>query len=132
MKKKIFLVGVLVLSGCASIPMEPGAERIVVSPNAAPRSCKFLGQVIGNQGNFFTGAYTSNRNLEEGAMNDLKNQAHKLGGNYVQLITNRAGITGSVSGSFDQQGGYVGGGSQQTNVTNFGNAYRCNPKLIGL
>jgi hypothetical protein len=87
---------------------------------------------VGNQGNFFTGNYTSNRNLEEGAMNDLRNKASKLGANYIQLVTNRAGVTGSMSGSFDKHGGFMSGGSAQTNVTNLGNAYHCDPKAIGL
>ena len=132
--KKLLSISALtiVISGCASIPAEPGAARVISSPNAAPKQCKFVAQVVGNQGNFFTGGFTSNRNLEEGAMNDIRNKAAKLGANYIQLVTNRAGITGSTSGSFSSHGGYMSGGSEQTNVTNLGNAYRCPPKSIGL
>ena len=122
----------IMISGCTSIPMDPQATRIIASPNAAPKQCIYIGQVVGNQGNFFTGSFTSNRNLEEGAMNDLRNKASKLGANYIQIVTNRAGITGSTSGTFNSQGGYISGGSEQTNVTNLGNAYRCPPKSIGL
>lgn len=122
----------LLVSGCASIPMDPKAARVIASPNAAPKECKYVGQVVGNQGNFFTGGFTSNNNLEEGAMNDLRNKANRLGANYIQLVTSRAGVTGSTSGAFDGHGGYMSGGSQQTNVTNLGNAYSCPPKLIGL
>ena len=131
---KLISISVLtiIISGCASIPADPQASRVIASPNAAPKECKYAGQVVGNQGNFFTGGFTSNRNLEEGAMNDLRNKASRLGANYIQLVTNRAGVTGSTSGSFDRQGGYISGGSQQTNVTNLGNAYRCPPKSIGL
>lgn len=116
------------LVGCSSIPLEQHANRVIASPNPAPKGCKYVGQVVGNQGNFFTGAWTSNKNLEEGAMHDLKNKASQMGANYVQLITNRAGITGSMSG----QDGFIGGSSQQTNVTNLGNAYFCPPSKIGL
>ena len=116
------------LVGCSAIPLEPEAQKIVVSPNQVPTGCKYLGQVVGNQGNFFSGGYTSNKNLEEGAMHDIKNKASKLGANYVQLITTRAGSTGSISGS---SSGF-GGGSSQTNVTNLGNAYRCSPAKVGL
>jgi hypothetical protein len=123
----------LFISGCASIPMDPTAARVIASPNAAPKECKYVGQVVGNQGNFFTGGFTSNHNLEEGAMNDLRNKANRLGANYIQLVTSRAGVTGSTSGAFDGQGGgYMSGSSEQTNVTNLGNAYKCPPKLIGL
>lgn len=118
----------LIVSGCASIQTDPQSAKVIVSPNAAPKKCKYLGQVVGNQGNFFTGAWTSNRNLEEGAMNDMRNQAGKMGANYVQLMTTRAGNTGSVH-SFN---GDISGGSQQTNVTNLGNAYSCPAAAIGL
>ena len=118
----------ILLGGCAAIPLEPQAHRIIASPNPAPKSCKYVGQVVGNQGNFFTGGYTSNPHLEEGAMNDMKNKANRLGANYIQLITNRAGNTGSFSGV----NGRIGGRSEQTNVTNVGNAYKCPPATIGL
>jgi len=118
----------LLLAGCSSIPLEPAAHKVIVSPNQVPNGCKYIGQVVGNQGNFFSGGFTSNKNLEEGAMHDIKNKASKLGANYVQLITNRAGSTGSISGSSNA----FGGGSSETNVTNLGNAYLCNPAKIGL
>jgi hypothetical protein len=133
MKKLCLLAAITaVISSCSSIPMEPQSNRIIASPNPAPKACHYLGQVVGNQGNFFTGPWTSNRNLEEGAMNDLKNQASHLGANYVQLVTNRAGVTGSMSGSINNNGGYMSGSSEQTNVTNLGNAYNCPPRTIGL
>lgn len=122
--RKTSLIAVLAavfVSGCSSIPLEPHATKVVVSTNKPPKGCKYIGQVVGNQGNFFTGEWTSNRNLEAGAMNDMKNQTIKLGGNYVQLVTTRAGSTGSH-----------GGAMQQTNVTNVGNAYVCVPSKIGL
>jgi hypothetical protein len=122
--KKISLMAVVaavLVTGCSSIPLDPHASRVVVSTNKPPKGCKYIGQVVGNQGNFFTGSWTSNRNLEEGAMNDIKNQTTKLGGNYVQLISTRAGNTGSH-----------GGATEQTNVTNVGNAYVCVPSKIGL
>ncbi len=118
----------VLMAGCAATPIEPQAARVISSTNPAPKSCKYVGQVVGNQGNFFTGNYTSNKHLEEGAMNDMRNKASKLGANYIQLITTRAGNTGSVGGS----DGMVSGHMSQTNVTNLGNAYICPPKAIGL
>ena len=129
MKKYLFItLSAFALSGCASIDLEPSASRVVVSPNQAPKGCKYLGQVTGNQGNFFTGGFTSNKNLETGSMNDLRNQAAKLNGNYVQLLVNRAGVTGSYSSN----NGTGGGNSEQTNITNLGNVYQCKPPSIGL
>lgn len=133
MKKILALtVATLLLNSCASIELDPRAQKVIASPNPPPKTCKYKGQVMGNQGNFFTGGFTSNRNLEEGSMNDLKNQAVKMNANYVQIVTNRAGVTGSMSGSFGQNGGFMSGSSEQTNVTNLGNAYSCPAKAIGL
>ncbi len=114
------------LSSCSSIIPTAQGNKVLVSPNNPPPGCKFLGQVTGNQGNFFTGDFTSNQNLEEGSMNDLRNKAAELGANYVQLLSNRAGITGSQHG----EGGYFSGHSSQTNVTNLGNAYHCAESAI--
>jgi hypothetical protein len=106
---------VFAIAGCAPVVLTPEAQRVVLSPNPPPAGCHYVGSVTGNQGNFFTGAFTSNANLETGAMNNVKNQAASLGANYVQMVTNRAGVSG----------GGQGGGTQQTNVTYTGNAYRC-------
>jgi uncharacterized protein YbjQ (UPF0145 family) len=114
----------LLMIGCAATHVRPGAERIIVSKNPAPKGCKFMGTVIGEQGGAFSGRWTSNRNLAEGAMNDMKNKAFDLGANYVSLENSNAGQTISAS-EYGMSGG-------QTDVTHAGNAYRCDPKEIGL
>ncbi len=65
-------------------------------------------------------------------MNDLKNRALKLGANYIHLVVNRAGVTGSVGGSSYSGTGLMSGSTEQTNVTNVGNAYICPKNAIGL
>lgn len=119
------------LTGCAATAINPEARHVIVSPNAAPKGCQYVDQIVGNQGNFFVGNYTSNAHLEEGAMNDLRNKAYVTGANYVQLVTTRAGMTGAMQGTYDR-GGFMSGSTAQTNVTNVGNAYKCPPKSIGL
>ena len=115
---KIFIVFLaLALPGCAATPINPGAESVRLTNNEPGKDCKFLGDVIGNQGNIFTGPWTSNANLEAGARNDIKNRAAAMGGNLVTILTQRAGQTGSY--------GQQGGSSQQTNVVMTGNVYRC-------
>ena len=109
----IFLAASVV--GCAATVLSPGAESVRVSNSEPGEECKYLGDVTGSQGNFFTGPYTSNENLETGARNELKNKAFAMGGNLVVILTQRAGQTGS--------GPY--GGGQQTNVTITGNVYHC-------
>lgn len=114
--------------GCSATALRPGGERIVVSKNAAPKSCKFLGALIGEQGGALSGPFTSNKNLAQGAWNDLRNKALELGANYVQLEDTHAGNTGS-GGGWNMGGG---GSFSQTDVTHAGNAYKCPPEDIGL
>ena len=74
--------------------------------------------MVAEQGGWLTGPFTSNKNLAEGAVNDMKNKAHALGANYVELETTSTGNTISGNG----QGGVRGG---QTDVTDMGNAFTC-------
>lgn len=110
---------IVAISSCSVVPakkMVPGAnENVIVSTKQPDLSkCKFLGQISGNQGNLVSGLFTSNANLEIGAINALKNEAFKMGGNYVEIIVNNAGASGaSVLSNF------------QTNVDNVGNTYKC-------
>jgi hypothetical protein len=91
------------------------------------RSSTFAGSrcraCLQDQGNAFTGDFTSNRTLETGARNDIKNQAKGMGGNVVYLLTNRAGSTGGF--------GDNGGSLNQTNVTLSGNVYSCPEERAG-
>lgn len=105
------------LAGCAATPLQPSAEAVRITTAEPGSECRFLGDITGSQGNAFTGGFTSNRNLETGARNDLKNRAAALGGNVVVLLTQRAGQTGSF--------GESGGSISQTNVTLSGNVYHC-------
>jgi hypothetical protein len=117
MKRTLALATVFAfLAACQAIPLQPGAAQVRLT-NEEPQGCKFLGDITGNQGNALTGGFTSNRTLETGARNDIKNQAKAMGGNVVYLLTNRAGQTGSF--------GAGSGGSEQTNVTLSGNVYEC-------
>lgn len=116
-----FLATIIVLTGlsaCAAIPLQSNAAGVRITTIEPSKDCKFLGDITGNQGDFWTGEFTSNADLETGARNDLKNKAHALGGNLIFLLTQRAGQTGSFVVEF-------GGGSSQTNVTLSGNVYRC-------
>ena len=117
--KYIFAIMIIVgLSACSSIPLKPEAKFVRLTKNEPDRTCQFLGDITGNQGDFFTGEFTSNEDLESGARNDLKNQAYDIGGNVIYLLTERAGQTGSFHHEY-------GGGTSQTNVTLSGNVYYC-------
>ena len=116
MKKISLLIVLLVLLfvGCASTTLIPGAEKVRIVRTEPGKECEYLGEVTGDQGNWLTGAYTSNADLETGALNDLKNKAAKMGGNIVFILTDRAGST------TDQSSGVV----RQTNVVITGSVYR--------
>lgn len=121
MKKIILGAMLLSLMGCAAAQLTPGAEKVRFM-QSEPKGCKYVGEATGNQGNFFTGGWTSNENLETGARNTLKNKAKEMGGNVVVILTNRAGQTGSY--------GQYGGGSQQTNVALTGTVFNCPDSVL--
>jgi len=109
------------LVGCISAtPLHPAAQQIMVSRHAAPEACEYLGIVIGQQGDALSGSLTSNKELAQGAVNDLRNRAQLLGATHVVLEDTRAGNT--ISGSAIVVHG------AQTDVTLTGNAFRCAPK----
>ncbi len=122
MRELIVVISGFFLFGCAATQLNPEAQKVRFLQND-PKGCKYLGEVTGNQGNFFTGGVTSNPNLETGARHEVKNKAFAMGGNAVVLLTNRAGQTGSTAGG--------SGGGQQTNVTMTATVYDCPPAAFG-
>lgn len=117
----VLTLAICTLAACASKPLDPQARMVRVTTVEPGSECEYLGDITGNQGDFLTGEFTSNENLETGARHDLKNKAYKMGGNVVFLLTQRAGQTGGYDVDF-------GGSSTQTNVTLSGNVYFCPTK----
>jgi len=115
MKKIGLLIVLLQIVGCSAITHEPGAEKVRIVRTDPGKECEYLGEVTGDQGNWLSGAFTSNANLETGALNDMKNKAFEMGGNLVFILTNRAGST------TDQSSGVT----RQTNVVITGSVYKC-------
>ncbi|MEM9533123.1 MAG: DUF4156 domain-containing protein [Pseudomonadota bacterium] len=108
------------LIGCSAIEPQSGAGTIVVSRQPAEPHCRLLGEVIGNQGNFVTAVFTSDRALMEGARNDLRNKAAALGANYVVIESENYSETSEDS---------IGGTHAAVLV---GNAYHCQERpLLG-
>lgn len=100
------------LISCAATTTTPESQNIEIVNELPDRTqCKFLGEIAGSQGNWLTGDLTSNKNLVIGARNELRNEAHKLGGNLVHIQdiknTNAFGSMGT------------------TNTTAIGKAYLC-------
>jgi Domain of unknown function (DUF4156) len=108
--KYALVVAAVLASGCSAIPLSPDAAIVEIAQQV-PTKCKKIGDVVGSQGSWVTGDYTSNKNLMIGARNDLRNQTQKMGGNVV-VIEN----TNNASSAFN-----VG----TNNTTVVGTAYRC-------
>lgn len=111
--QKLFLITAFIfLNGCAAISASPEAQKVELTNEAPDKAkCKFLGEIVGSQGNWFTGDMTSNENLVIGARNELRNKAHSLGGNMVHVQ--------------DMKNTNAYGSAGTTNTTAVGKVYRC-------
>ena len=120
MKRIIMFAAAIFLGACSAKSVQPGAERIIVSDQPAPAGCKFVGEVHGSQGNFWTSDFTSDENLLAGARNEMRNQAQVLGANYVKIET-QSHSNNTADHSL--------GGTYASVI--FGNAYTC-PDSVAL
>lgn len=74
----------LVLIGCSATPVSQKGTAVEITTER-PQNCRMLGEVIGSQGNAFSGDFTRDETLIQGARNDLRNKAAELGANVVQI-----------------------------------------------
>jgi len=114
MKALVLICALLILTGCGAIELTTGGKLVKITSTEPGNDCEYLGVVTGSQGDAITGAYTSNSDLETGALNDLRNKAAELGGNVIFILTQRSGQTTDEGGS-----------GRQTSVTMSANVYRC-------
>lgn len=104
-RDNLLLLLVLFLTGCTTIPVLDEARSIQLffdSPDFS--ACQFRGEVVGSQGSWYDFWLTSNPDLVNGAMNELKNDALTRRANVVSVIPPIAFVT---------------------SVTFFGQAYEC-------
>jgi len=89
-KVSLNLVLLLFLVGCsANNTLEPSASKVRVYNNIEDKTtCKYLGEIIGTEGQLYNFLFISNHDLTMGARNDLRNQAHALGGNIIEIENN--------------------------------------------
>lgn len=95
MKKRAIVLFSMALTACSANNLNQGAERVRITNTEPTGNCTFLGEVTGSQGNFFTGGWTSNSNLETGARNDLKNQAYSMGVTLSLFLRSEQGRPGA-------------------------------------
>lgn len=116
---RVLLALVALVVGCKTATLSQRGEAVMVSGSAPidhgyqPGSCQSLGYLVGRGGGAMGGAWISNEDLIEYAMNDLRNQAAERGANYVQHDSPQLGTSGSD------------GNSSTTTATVSGSAYRC-------
>ena len=102
--KSIILLICLVVSACTVIQSHPENNpvrlvqknelNIVAADNKA--DCRYLGEIIGSEGHWYTYLFISNTNLTQGAINDLYNKANEVGANVV-FISDDINFTTSVT-----------------------------------
>ena len=88
----------LVLVGCsATNTLEPSASKVRIYNNIEDKTtCKYVGEVIGTEGVLYNYLFISNYDLTMGARNDLRNQAHALGGNVIEIENKQLGYQTST------------------------------------
>jgi hypothetical protein len=118
MIKSCLIIGFISIftTSCTVIPANKidnsKANNVYISHKKPPKTCHYIGEVYGSQGNWFTGIFTSNMNLALGARNSLKNQAAYNRANYIYMEAFNANNSAL----------YVAGNK---NVTVMGRAYAC-------
>ena len=60
---------------------------------ALEQQCEHLGEVIGSQGHWYDYLFLSNKLMTQGALNDIRNEAHQIGANKVVIHKNMMFIT---------------------------------------
>jgi len=97
----------LSLVGCSNTNvLQPSASKVRIDNNIKNKTtCTYLGEVIGSEGVLYNYLFISNHDLTMGARNDLRNKAHALGGNIIEIENYRLGY--------------------QTSTVYVGNVYHC-------
>lgn len=88
--KSFFTITLLVLLAGCTAPRNPLNEdarlvEIHKSNQTMIDRCEYLGEVIGSEGHWYSSFLFGNDALMQGAINNLKNKAHQLGGNTILL-----------------------------------------------
>lgn len=107
MHKLLIPIVVLVLASCTNIIRTDENTDTVrlyfISDSAsAPQiksvesSCRFIGEVIGSEGHWYSYWFFSNALMVQGAINEVKNEAYRKGGN-VALVYHNIDFVTSVT-----------------------------------
>ena len=83
------LLSTMLLAGCSTSSLLVDASRVVLTwdANDIQNTCERRGTLIGSQGSWYNYWLISDRDLTQGALNQLRNQAAGLGANTVSLYS---------------------------------------------
>lgn len=113
MRILITILGCLTFSACSLIEttkIDPNAMGVrIYDSYEQVKFCNYVTEVIGTEGSWYNYIFISNKDLTQGAVNDLKNNVLSLNANTVHVHTNM---------------------SFSTSVTILGQAYQCKPKKV--
>lgn len=90
MKMYLFIAGTALLAGCASLTPLPGAEQVVITDKATPKTCQHVGQITDTDVHGISGNFKSMTTLQQEDRVYLKNQAVRIGANRVVLKSHQA------------------------------------------
>ena len=84
-----FLISVF-LVGCAPRTLNAGAQNVHLYDYLAPKSCKFMGDIVNSNvhGDLYLGSSVAD--LQKDDVNFLKNEGAKLGANVVVLVSHES------------------------------------------
>lgn len=92
MKKVLTCFCCLLLSSCSLLSthaIQQGANEVrLYEEYSVVEECLFVQDIIGTEGHWYNHLFISNKALIQAAVNDIKNQAFKLGANTVLLHSN--------------------------------------------
>jgi hypothetical protein len=89
--KQFFYLGLLSLSvlsfisGCASVPLQPGAENVFITAPPTPKGCHYVGIVGIPALDSFNWVYARDHILNSMALNLLRNQGLALDANLIVI-----------------------------------------------
>ncbi|MDO6679581.1 DUF4156 domain-containing protein [Pseudomonadota bacterium] len=92
------------LTACINVPHYQSEHVQILWQGQQLDDCQLKGPIIGSQGHWYDYLFISNKDLTQGAINQLRNEALTLGANTVYLLKPQ---------------------SFTTSVTILGNAYNC-------
>ena len=90
---KIHLITLLgfIIASCSTVQKKPDNKpvrliqknELSIILNGKTPDCRYLGEIIGSEGHWYSYLFMSNADITQGALNDVKNKAAEQGSNIV-------------------------------------------------